>query len=792
MRHHRTHRSGCRRLVWAGLPAATLLLGGPAAVLAQQADQEATLEEVIVSAEKRDENLQNVPISIQAIGTQQLEDLHVTSFNDYVKLLPSVEFGGSGAGSGPGFARVFMRGVSSGDNGNHSGPLPSVGMYLDEQSITTIQGALDVHIYDIQRVEALAGPQGTLYGASSEAGTIRIITNKPDPSAFAAGYDVQVNTVAPHQKVGNIEEGFVNLPLGSAAAIRLVGWHEHDGGFIDNVPGTRTYPTSGITIDNASVAKRAYNPVDTLGGRAALKVDLDDSWTVTPTLMAQRQDADGLFAYDPKVGDLEVTHFYPEWTKESWAQAALTVAGKIGKFDLLYAGALLNRNDQQHQDYSDYSFFYDQCCSYGAYIHDNAGNLINPSQYIVAKDGYRKYSHELRLSSPVDQPLRFVVGAFLQRQEHSILQRYMIDGLGDDISITGWPDTQWLTKQERVDRDQALFGELSYDLTSKLTTTVGARFFHFRNSLVGFFGLPYNVSSTGERQCGADRSLWVPFEGAPCTDLPYTEATGSGTTPKLNFTYKFDDTHLVYATYSKGFRPGGVNRRTQFPPYQADYLKNYEVGWKSSWLGNRVRWNGAAFVEDWDDFQFSYLGANGLTNVTNAGGARILGLESNAELAATQQLTLSVAATLLDGKLTQDFCKSLTENPCGEANFAPSGTQLPWTPKFKADLTARYETQWGDYRTHAQANVAYNGASRSALLPSDEAVLGSQPAYTSVDLTFGLQRDRRSLELYLDNVLDERGVLYRYAECATSVCGTQSYIGPTTPRTIGLKFGQKF
>ena len=169
----------------------------------------AALEEVVVTAQKRTENLQDVPVSITAIGTERLEQLNVQSFDDYVKYLPSVSY----QSTGPGFSRVFMRGVSSGDNGNHSGPLPSVGVYLDEQPVTTIQGALDIHVYDIERVEALAGPQGTLYGASSEAGTVRIITNKPDLSGFKAGYSLEGNTVRGEE--GYVAEGFVNIPLSS-------------------------------------------------------------------------------------------------------------------------------------------------------------------------------------------------------------------------------------------------------------------------------------------------------------------------------------------------------------------------------------------------------------------------------------------------------------------------------------------------------------------------------------------------------------------------------------------------
>ncbi len=192
-----------------------------------------------------------------------------------------------------------MRGVASGGDGNHSGSLPSVGMYLDEQPVTTIDGNLNIHIYDIQRVEALSGPQGTLYGASSEAGTIRIITNKPDPKKFSAGYDFGVNSVD-HGGIGYTAEGYVNLPISDIAAVRLVGWYEKDAGYIDNVHRTVTFPTSGIVFDNSSQLKNNYNDVETKGGRAALKVDLNDQWTITPTVMGQIQDTNGSFAYDPR------------------------------------------------------------------------------------------------------------------------------------------------------------------------------------------------------------------------------------------------------------------------------------------------------------------------------------------------------------------------------------------------------------------------------------------------------------------------------------------------------------
>jgi iron complex outermembrane recepter protein len=237
---------------------------------------------IIVTAQKRSENLQDVPISIIALGTKKLEQLGISNFNDYTKQLPSVSF----QTTQPGSTNVYMRGVASGGDGNHSGPLPSVGVYLDEQPVTTIGGALDVHIYDIARIEALAGPQGTLYGASSEAGTIRIITNKPDSGEFSGSVDGEINTVSKGSVGGKIE-GYVNAPLGSNAAVRVVGWYQHNAGYIDNIAGTRRFlpQPGGISISNPGFVKNNYNDVDIIGGRAALKIDLNDDWTGTASFL---------------------------------------------------------------------------------------------------------------------------------------------------------------------------------------------------------------------------------------------------------------------------------------------------------------------------------------------------------------------------------------------------------------------------------------------------------------------------------------------------------------------------
>ncbi|MDB6084685.1 MAG: Outer rane receptor protein mostly Fe transport, partial [Gammaproteobacteria bacterium] len=353
--------------------AISAILGGVPLAHAMPEAEQGGLEEIVVTAQKRVENLQNVPIAIEVFDGQKIEQLNVVNLDDYVKYSPSVSYvrsQGQGGNGQPGSSHVYMRGVVSGGDGNHSGSQPSVGTYLDEQPVTTIDGTVDVHIYDIQRIEVLEGPQGTLYGASSEAGTIRIITNKPDPTKFEAGYDLDVNRVQ-HGGPGWEAEGFVNIPLTSFAAIRLVGWDEHDSGYISNVAGTnanaciqngiRTFPTwagqtagvdpaTGIiapcpkvgvvgagAISNAAYVNNHYNTAETRGGRAALKVDLGDNWTITPTVMGQSLATNGFFGYDPAVGDLNIVHFGPENSQDSFVQSALTVEGKLSNFDLVYA-----------------------------------------------------------------------------------------------------------------------------------------------------------------------------------------------------------------------------------------------------------------------------------------------------------------------------------------------------------------------------------------------------------------------------------------------------------------------
>ncbi len=805
------------------LASSMLTVAGPA--LAQ-------VDEITVTAQKRSESLQDVPISITAFGTERLDELEISAFEDYSKFIPSLSF----QSTGPNSTNVYFRGVISGGDGNHSASLPSVGVYLDEQPVTTILGFLPVHIYDIERLEGIAGPQGTLYGASAQSGVLRIITNKPDFSGFSAGYDLEVNAVQ-HGEIGYQFEGFVNQPLSENAAIRLVGWYRKDAGYIDNVLSGRIFPGTidpdaggvnpitgtpllPIARDNANLVEEDFNDVETYGARAALKVDLNENWTITPTILAQKQESNGVHFFDPDSGDLKVSRFEPEFYTDKFIQGALTLEGKIGNFDLVVASSYLRRQIDSNYDYTDYAYYYDALYqSYGpsynfaAYFYDNAYNNIDFSQFYQGDDSFGKYSNEIRISSPQDKRIRFVAGFFQNRQRHNIHQQYIIRNLADILEVTGEPDTIWLTEQKRTDRDLALFTEMEFDITDRLTFIGGVRGYRYNNTLIGFNGYGAGFSSkTGEAACFRPEPS-VP--NSPCTNLDST-IKNTGETHKLSLTYDIDDDKMVYATWSTGFRPGGANRRTPLPPYLEDTLVNYELGFKSSWADNTFVLNGAAFYQKWDNFQFPILGLNGLTEIQNAASARIYGVEADMTWAPTDRFTLNGAMSIIDAELSENFCgfnvngspftacPAAVDDPAtlGDETLdpeAPKGTALPVVPTFKGTLTARYEFPVGALTGHLQGSISGQTTAPSNLLVLDQSIVGDQEGFALVDFTMGVRQDNWKAVLFITNAFDERPDLQSFVACAITTCGitgpggnTGVYQSTAQPRTIGLRFGQTF
>lgn len=529
-------------------------------------------------------------------------------------------------------------------------------------------------------------------------------------------------------------------------------------------------------------------------------------WSVTPSIMAQRLKLHGSAAYRPATGYLENTRYADEHFSDRWYQAALTIEGKIGPIDLTYAGAYLNRTTQYVSDYSDYSYFYDTYYSatpeyFGDNFYNNAGDPINPGQIMTDHEHFTKMSHELRLSSPKGERFQIVGGLFYQRQTNDWTNLYLIPGLADAQSVTGLPGVNYANIQSRTDHDYAAFAQASFDITRSLKLTGGIRAYRYDNGVVGFFGYNAQRSEVGEASCFAD-TIGTAGHGRPCDNIDAT-AKGSGESHKISLSWQIDPKRMIYATYSTGFRPGGINRRANAAPYKAEKLANYEIGWKTSWWNDRLRINGDIFLEDLTQAQFPVTSdQNGIEDIVNAGRARSKGIEGQIEFLPVHGLTLSALAAYVDARLRTDLCQYANADfdcsqpsPAGNANAltAPKGSRFPATPRVKATATARYEFPIGTMKAHVQGSLFYQSDVEATLIASDRPLLGRQPAYVTADLALGVDRDGWSAELSAANLFDRHAEASRYASCTISVCGTESIqIIPVTPRLISLRLARRF
>ena len=792
---------------------AVALFGAP--VLAQTADTApqpadtapaAGSGEIVVTAQKRSESIQHVPISMQALSPAVLEQHQVASFDDYAKQLPSVSF----QSFGPGQSQLFFRGITSGGDGLAFGALPTSGVYVDEIPVTTIGALLDMHIYDMARIEALSGPQGTLFGASSLSGTLRMITNKPVQDKTEGSLDLTGDKYGKGNAGGTIE-GMINLPVAHGVAVRAVGFYEHLGGYIDNTPKSRTYanvyntsdgPEGGtvttsdpLTVNNSKYVKNNFNDVTTYGGRVAVGIELDNGWKITPQLIAQHMHSNGTFLYDPAVGDLQVHDFTPDYDTDQWLQAALTIEGKIGTWDVLYSGGYLARKINSAADYSYYTVAYTNLPGYTRFT-DSSGNQIDPTQQFSVSQKLSKHNEELRINSPASSVVRVTAGLFFEEQKNHSIYNYAVPGgatanyanYANTVNVYG--DDLFLTNANITDRDYAAYAQGNFDLTSHLTLTGGIRGFIYTNTLTGFSGYPSYAP-----QCT------FPLATLYSCSNNDKRSHGSGETHKVNLTWQIDTDHMLYATYSTGFRPGGNNRDKGAlvgTVYRPDTLDNFEFGWKTSWLDHKIRWNGAVYYEKWNNLQYAEQAAGaGITNITNVGGARVYGIESDLQIRPVEGLTLTASGAYNDAALTTNF------GNFGFGNYAPTGTRLPVQPRFKASATARYEMPVGSVNAFIQASVNTQTSSSSLLGVIDDTVLGNSRGFTTADFSIGGKTGNYTFQLFIQNAFDTRGSLSHNAQISpadyennaallgNSTAGYTRTL-PIKPQFFGVKVGTKF
>ena len=288
--------------------------------------------------------------------------------------------------------------------------------------------------------------------------------------------------------------------------------------------------------------------------------------------------------------------------------------------------------------------------------------------------------------------------------------------------------------------------------------------------------------------------------GSPCTNLGVysggsvqpVKASGTGQTYRFNLTWKPQKGTLVYGTVSRGFRPGGINRRGDFGAYQPDYLTNFELGFKTTMAGGLLRVNGAIYQQNWDKFQFSYLGPNSFTVITNGPNARIRGFDMDATVN-LGKLVVNFAGAYTDGKILKNLCHAIDATfacaGAGNSVDAAAGSRLPVTPQWKMSGTARYTVPMDGFKVYGQLNGTYQSSAASDLRTANNLITGQIAAFGQVNVATGAEFDRYSVELFVANLFDERGQLSRFVECGSC---RRTYIVPNTPRTIGLRVGGKF
>jgi iron complex outermembrane receptor protein len=724
------------RVMWA-LSAATFLsplmlsqgaFAEDAAAPAAAADQGGGLGDIVVTATRSAQSVQKVPISMQALTAEKMADRQVKGLSDFAALMPSVSF----AGLGPGRNTAFFRGIVPA-----GGLYASVGYYLDDIPITGTN-VPDIHVYDMERVEALAGPQGTLYGAGSLAGTIRFISNKPKLGKFEYGYDVEANKYG-KGAMGGQWQSYVNIPVNDTVAVRAMGYYRKDGGYIDNTPNNGKFTTgksstltlgdtnsaTNYTLDNSAIAKKDYNPVYEFGGRVQALWEMAPGWSTNVEFTGQKQVAYGYFGYDPRVGDLQVHDYDLTRRDDQWYQAAATIHGHIGDWDIVSATGFHQRKTHTRNDYTYYTVTYDQfgggyenylqffdkkgCTGSGASL--KCSTLINPTQYFEGWTYQEKFTQELRVSTPKSWPFDVTAGGFYHWQKTENNNYYSIHGLADiaGYTMSGGGDSNpagfgiptsaggtmvvgspavkgegfYINENNQYWKDKAVFAEGHYNITPKLKFTGGIRYFWTDFSTLGFAGVmgsAANTVSTKNMITGAmGCSVPLPTARLSCrnTNMLDPDSIGryneSGETHKVALTWQVSPSKMIYANYSTGFRPGGFNRPLrvrsigvfQVQPFQSETLTNFELGLKTTW-NNIFRFNTSIYMENWDNMQYSVVvaGTQGAGMTGNAGKAKVYGIEYDADLK-LGKVTISSSGAYNRARLDGNFC-----------NFAANTTTL--------------------------------------------------------------------------------------------------------------------
>jgi iron complex outermembrane recepter protein len=779
----------------------------PAFVRAADADsgaaapaEGAVLEEITVTAEKRASTVQDTPISITAVSGGDLAERGIVDFATLAGQTPGISM----RENGPGQTEFEMRGMTS--SGGNS---PTVGFYLDDVPMTSPAQAqngkvvIDPSLYDLNRAEMLRGPQGTLYGAGSMGGTVKLITNQPDTQAFhASGEAITSDTTG-----GGFNytiNGMLNLPLiDNQLALRLVGTDSHTSGWIDRIV-LSDFPLSDPTgfirgnVLGAHVqADYSQSNAEHLsGGRATLLWKVTDDFTLTPTVFYQRITQDGPSAYDSVPGTM--AHYQPfdiaEPYSDKFTLGALTANYHASGFDVTSVTARWTRTSTQTQDTSE-SFENPYTC---ITIAPDCGQLpfYGPNGVGTGPvagtetDPSSQFSEELRVASTGDGPLRGVAGVFysdfksqwqLNTQSPNNLSYVDFSNFTTPAATT----TVWGLNEPANIKQWAVFGEGTWAITPAFKATAGLRFFSYTSDLSMYF------AGWGSPLGGATPST---------TDV---SQSSKGVDPKFNLSYEFSDDLMVYATAAKGFRPGGGNQPLpNFPPpnapanfgytawpktYDSDSLWSYEVGEKSRFLDRHLIVNASVYYEDWTQIQLEEL-PFGYPLFDNAGNAKIYGGELEFQALLGGGFTLSASGAYTHATLDPGphYTIVLQGQPVGD----PAATVVPDVPKYTANVGLDYITALsGQLSLVGHADYTYTGQ-RYDLVAINQGQMWSLPGYGVSNLRLGVKSDSWNISLFCTNLANNHPALENMTALNLANPDFNRVI-TSQPRTIGLDFNIK-
>jgi len=756
---------------------------------ANAADAQAgALQEVVVTATKRTQDIQSVGMSITALTAQTLEARGVEQFFDYGTSIPNLSFSVGAADGSLASRGIYLRGIEGAN---------TTGFYIDD---TPVLETLDPHIVDVDRIEVLRGPQGTLYGAESMGGTVRIITAQPTSSGFSGQIHSSVSDTE-HGSWNQLVEGDVNVPITDTIAVRASGFYQFDSGWFDKWTGPDAEPVPGPPVISSAAAESAPGEPSNIltdvggmtyyGGQIAVRFQPVQELSITPRIMFQETDQDGVpyATYAPN-NLLQREYFdIDEGGHDRWWLGSLTVNYTVPFGSFVSSTAVFDRRTFELEDDSD-----DLTYTLGAVVGLPicSGGIAAPGCVpeveapITRAIGMHRFAQEARFASTLPGPFQFLLGGFYSFSTRPRNYEWTSPEL---TATTGWPtDLALAFIDQRETAEYAAFGDITYQILSNLKATVGLRW--FRDTAT------FNQFTNG-----------LFYGGASTYVVPTLDEKGY--TPKYELEYQATPDVLAYASASKGFRPGGDNielpsgpapygcdtdlanlgvSAAQIATYRSDSLWDYEGGFKTSFLEHRFILNATGFVIEWPNIQqLVDLPLCGYGYTGNSGKAQSTGAEVEFDGHLLPELTAGLSFGYEDARITQR----------GLGSPQAVGSPVQEVPGITLAANLQYERQLtGEWSGFGRIDYSHVGESWSLNNAIASPVTGiamalRRPAYNLTDLRAGVHNDRWEVAAFVKNITNEHANLADAILIGATIPG-QPRFEINQPRTAGVELRLRF